>query len=125
MNINAFPLWEPIPWDLRGKAADEQERGFRRLATKDITWHVIPPEGIFGYSCDWFQSNEIDFFAVSDGEDLVLISRMYFGFPDPPQYGLASRPSGCSDAEWAMWGSFPNIPKTWYLPGQQDFWKES
>jgi hypothetical protein len=120
-----LPEWEPIPWDLSGEAVDEQEKGFHRRATKIITWREIPPllqdfptEGILGHSQDWFNSiqiAEIHFFAISDGEDLLLIRRMFHGFPDPPEWGLASRLSGCDNEEWTMWGSFDEIPKTWTL----------
>jgi hypothetical protein len=51
-----------------------------------------------------------------DGEDLLLIRNIWFGFPDPPEWGLASRPTGMSDADWKHWGHFPDIPEAWVLP---------
>lgn len=117
-----FPEWEPIPWGLNSDAADEQERGFHRRALQPITWDAVPyksfpSDGIFGHHRDWFSEHEIDFYASFDGEDLVLIRNPWHGFPDPPEWGLASRPSGRTDLKWAVWGHFPNLPAAWSVAG--------
>ena len=117
-----FPEWEPIPWGLAADLADEQERGFHQRALKMIAWQVVPykafpGEGIFGKQRAWFAEHEIDFYASVEAEDLVLIRNPWHGFPDPPEWGLASRPSGRGDLKWASWGHFPDIPKAWLVPG--------
>jgi hypothetical protein len=106
---------------LKGEAADEQEREFHRRATKEITWTKFnrsnfPDTGIFGMTLKWFSSNDIAFYASVDGEDLVLIQNIYFGFPDSPEWGLASKPSGEAKAPWTRWGHFPDLPKAWSFP---------
>ena len=115
---DVFPEWEPIPWDMGGDAADEQERGFHSRALQIIEWRPVPFDsfptgGIFGHQRDWFSEHEIDFYASHDGEDLVLIRNGWNGFPDPPEWGLASRPAGRKDMKWEMRGHVPNLPETW------------
>ena len=109
-----FPEWEPIPWELAGRKADAQERGFHERALKPLVWRRVdwkhfPPEGIFGHDRDWFVSNDIAYVASCDGEDLVLIHNIWFGFPDPPEWGLASRLTGTE--EWQMWAISPTCRK--------------
>lgn len=115
------PEWEPIPWDANGPEVDEQEKGFKARALKPLIWWKVdwrdfPAEGIFGHDRDWFASHDIAFVTTFDGEDLVLIDRVWFGWPDPPRWGLASRPQGRSDVRWKMWGSFPDLPDAWLVP---------
>lgn len=115
------PEWEPMPRDLSGEAADTQEQGFHRRAMKPIAWHEVPrkafpPKGIFGHARDWFISAEVDFFASFDGEDLLLLRSTWHGFPDPPEWGLASRQCGRVDVPWTMWGRFPDLPVGWSVP---------
>jgi hypothetical protein len=115
------PEWEPAPWTMAAAAADEQERGFHRRATRSISWERVPwaafpPEGIFGHDSDWFSSFEVHFVASSDGEDLLLIQNIWHGWPDPPEWGLASRPSGRTDVRWQRWGHFPVLPSAWIVP---------
>ncbi len=115
------PEWEPAPWPMGQKAADEQELGFHERALKSIRWRAIPWDdfptgGIFDRDKDWFASVDAAFFASIDGEDLILIQNIWFGFPDPPEWGLASRPGGQSAATWARWGHFPYLPEAWALP---------
>ncbi|MBX3473781.1 MAG: hypothetical protein KF754_05315 [Planctomycetes bacterium] len=100
---------------------DEQERGFHTRALKPLVWTKVdwnnfPHEGIFGHDRDWFTNNDIAYVATVEGEDLVLIRRDWFGFPDPPQWALASRPVGNEQSKWAMWGSFPILPAAWSVP---------
>ncbi len=114
--------WEPIPWDMGGDAAAEQARGFRRRAASPIAWTPVPfaafpPGGLFGQGRDWFASNDVGWAAVFDGEDLILVSRLWHGWPDPPEFALASRPTGADDSAWMWWGSFDVLPAAWSVPG--------
>ena len=116
-----LPEWEPIPYDLTGQAADEQERGFHERASKPIVWQRVPfkafpDEGVFGHELHWFSENEIEYYASFDTEDLVLVRNPWHGFPDPPEWGLASRPAGTRVVKWAMWGHVPELPKAWTVP---------
>lgn len=123
--------WEPIPWDAPQPLADEQRRGFLVRAAKSIIWSRIdhaafPEQGIFGHDRDWFISRDIEFFATFDGEHLVLIRNTYSGFPDPPEWGLASLPASrpasppaSGDGNpWTPWGHFETLPSGWWVPGE-------
>jgi hypothetical protein len=115
------PEWEPAPWDMPEGAAAEQESGFHKRATASIVWKKVPltdfpPEGVFGHTRDWFISNDIAFIAMHGGEHLILTRGFWHGFPDPPELGLASRPTGQHNVKWAMWGYFPRLPACWVMP---------
>lgn len=125
MNIyrrnDVAPEWEPSPWNLKGADVDAQELGFHERAMKPIPWMRAPLDsfpqlGIFGRNRDWFISNDIAFYATFDGEDLILIQNTWHGFPDPPEWGLASRPADQLSALWSRWGHFPSLPALWMMP---------
>ncbi|MBN3726007.1 hypothetical protein [Burkholderia sp. Ac-20379] len=118
---DVFPAWEPIPWNMTGAAVDAQELGFHVRARKPIhwtctPWHDFPQSGIFGRDREWFSSNDIAFYATFEGEELILIQNTWHGFPDPPEWGLASRPAGQAEASWSQWGHFPDLPTAWVMP---------
>ena len=115
------PDWEPVPWWTNGKGADEQERGFRQRALKPLLWKKIhwdqfPEAGIFGQHRSWLQGKDIERFATIDGEDLFVIDNTWFGFPDPPRWGLVSRPIDQAESAWQHWKHFPVLPESWQLP---------
>lgn len=117
------PEWEPASYPMAAKAADEQERGFHERASKPIKWQPLvwddfPADGIFGHPKEWFTSADVEFVASLEGEDLLLIHNVWFGFPDPPEWGLASRPSGQWDVKWRRWGNFAYLPVVWDVPGE-------
>jgi len=116
-----LPEWEPVPWEMDADAADEQERGFHKRAQMAIQWQAIPwksfpSAGIFGHQRDWLSSVDAAFFATAGEEDLLLIDNTWSGWPDPPRWGLASRPSGQNDFPWQRWGHFPDLPPAWNIP---------
>lgn len=116
-----FPEWEPIPWNAHGPQVDEQESGFYARAQKPLTWKKVnwknfPDRGIFGRDRDWFVRHDIAFVTTFDDEDLILVRNTWFGFPDPPEWGLGSRPKGSVQAHWTMWGHFPDLPSAWNVP---------
>lgn len=118
----ASPEWEAIPWNAKGPQVDEQERGFHQRASKPLVWTKVvwsnfPVNGIFGRDRDWFVSHDIAYVTTFDDEDLLLIDSTWFGFPDPPRWGLASRPAGKADGVWEMWGHFSTLPSAWQVPG--------
>jgi hypothetical protein len=116
-----FPEWEPIPWNATGSFVDEQERGFHKRALKPLVWTKVdwnnfPTHDIFGRDRNWFVSHDIEYVTTFEDEDLILIRNTWFGFPDPPEWGLASRPAGNTGARWEMWGHFPDLPTAWRVP---------
>jgi hypothetical protein len=115
------PEWEPIPRIMFGAWANAQERGFHERALKPLMWEripfsTLPDEGLFGHSRDWFVERDIICFTSFDGEDLLLIRNSWFGFPDPPEWGLASRRGDGIFSRWKMWGHFPELPAAWTVP---------
>jgi hypothetical protein len=117
------PQWEPAPWPMAADAANDQERGFHERAMRQIIWSPIPwlsfpQDGIFGHSKDWLSSVDAAFFATSEDEDLLLIENTWSGWPDPPRWGLASRPSSELNHQWQRWGHFPDLPSAWTLPAR-------
>jgi hypothetical protein len=116
------PQWEPFPWDAQGSQVVEQELGFHRRALKPLVWTKInwlnfPEEGIFGHDREWFSSHDIAYVATFDDEELVLIQNTWHGFPDPPEWRLASRSAGNAAARWQEWGHFPRLPEAWLMVG--------
>lgn len=116
-----FPEWEPAPWPMDATAADIQEQGFRDRAQLAIEWSPIPwksfpGDGIFGHSKDWLLAVEATFFATVGEEELLLIDNSWSGWPDPPRWGLASRPKTQSNLPWKRWGHFKDLPSAWHVP---------
>src|SRR5437763_1679289 len=64
----------------------------------------------------WFSSHNIEYVTTINNEDLILVRNTWFGFPDPPQWGLASHPVGDAEAIWEMWGHFPDLRAAWLVP---------
>lgn len=115
------PEWEPSPWPMDTQTANKQELGFHQRAHKPICWQPVPwnafPErGVCGCTKEWLASVDVAFHATHDAEDLLLIDNVWFGWPDPPRWGLASRPSNQAKAAWTHWGHFPDIPVAWIVP---------
>ncbi|HSX54104.1 MAG TPA: hypothetical protein VLG14_02295 [Sphingomonas sp.] len=119
-----LPEWEPVPWTHKGRKADSQEAGFHARALKAIPWRRIdwadfPAEGVFGHNRDWLSSRDVEFVASYDGEDLLLIHNIWFGWPDPPEWGLASRVAD-DTGDWTHWGHFPDLPHAWVMPAASE-----
>lgn len=119
------PDWEPVPWDAGWRTAKEQRKGFHQRARKPLVWTRVdrtnfPESGIFGRDREWFIKHDIACISTFDDEDLVLISHAWSGFPDPPQWSVASRPAGNADARWERWGSFPDLPAAWIVPDRTE-----
>ncbi|WP_270728557.1 hypothetical protein [Shimia sp. Alg240-R146] len=120
-----LPDWEPVPWPMEVKAAEKQKKGFLKRAERAIRWNPVlwesfPAEGIFGKKRAWFQSHDIAYVASLEDEYLILMDNVYFGWPDPPRWGLASRSKAQSYDDWSHWGHFPDIPEAWELPKKRE-----
>jgi hypothetical protein len=106
-------------------AAEKQKQGFLKRAARAIRWHPVlwesfPAEGIFGKNKTWFQSHDVAYVASLEAEHLILTQHVYQGFPDPPEWGLASRSNTRSYDDWSHWGHFPQIPEAWELPNKRE-----
>ncbi|MCW4460299.1 hypothetical protein OK349_01150 [Sphingomonas sp. BT-65] len=114
---SASNSWEADPWDASDILADAQLAGFQERATKPIEWASIRKAGssVFGIERQKLTSGDVEFYATHDGEDLLLMQLAWHGFPDPPEWRLASRPSG-SDGPWESWGYFDDLPGHWRIP---------
>lgn len=106
--------WEADPWDAPDEIADVQHAGFQQRALKPLTWEPIDRAGpkLFGIDIKVLRSAEVAFFATYDGEEMLLMRYCWHGFPDPPEWGLATRPSGKSGT-WNSWGFFAVLPARW------------
>lgn len=99
------------------KVVDKQFEGFTLRATKIINWkHVSDSAWIaikkFDLSDEKINELNVDYFAQADGEDLILLWNIWHGWPDPPEWGLASKPSGTNE-KWHGWGYFAEMPEKW------------
>jgi len=115
------PEWEPAAWPISQSMADVQKAGFDQRSMISIDWSSIdfknfPKDGVFGETKDWLMSVDAAFYANSSDEKLLLIDNTYFGWPDPPRWGLLSRLAGEAGSKWVHWGHFPDLPATWTIP---------
>jgi len=120
------PEWEQMPLNMKRADADTQENGFHQRAMKPIQWRPIlwldpTSDGLFGETRNWLRSLDAEYYALHDGEDLLLISNVYSGWPDPPEWGLATRPTPETPTAggWSHWGHFANLPKAWGMPAKK------
>ena len=111
--------WEADPWDAPAAVADNQMAGFRERAVKSIPWTSVCGDEPLPFAIEKQKLSEFDveYCATHDGEDMLLMQMLWHGFPDPPEWRLATRPSG-SDASWTSWGYFAEIPRCWQLPSK-------
>lgn len=70
-----------------------------------------PPTEAVDSDIDWARRTGTGFIADNEAETLYLIDRDWFGWPDPPRWGLASRNK--ANDSWSLWGSFDDLPATW------------
>jgi hypothetical protein len=113
--------WEPTLWNAEPSRAREQREGFDQRSIKPLVWTKIdsndfPEEGVFGHDLRWFISHDIAYVTTFEGDDMVLIQNTYFGFPDPPEWGMAARPTGTTTVGWKLWGYFSDLPHAWQIP---------
>lgn len=110
--------WEADPWDASDVLADRQLAGFQLRASKPIEWVSIRTSGpvVFGVEVQQLIDADVVFYASHDGEEILLMQLPWHGFPDPPEWRLASRLTDNADPAWASWGYFADIPSAWKLP---------
>ncbi|MGI4733483.1 MAG: hypothetical protein ACRYFW_17320 [Janthinobacterium lividum] len=111
--------WEPIPWKLSFLRSRWIKRAFRERTQLALDWRPAveadwPPEEVLSDDLDWVRKTGTGFVADRGNERLFLFNRDWFGWPDPPEWGLAS--VGNFDGKWHLWGSFDTLPETWKVP---------
>jgi hypothetical protein len=95
------------------------KRGYRERASWPLNWWRAslddwPPISALGDDYDWARKMGTGFVTEFGDEVLFLIDRDWFGWPDPPQWGLASFHKG--QGKWALWGNFAVLPNAWKIP---------
>jgi hypothetical protein len=110
--------WEADPWDASDEVADLQFAGFQDRAAKTIAWALTFGAGhsVFGIEASDLRSFDVEFHATCDGEDMLLMRLIWHGFPDPPEWRLATRPSNRGTLSWVSWGYFADLPESWQIP---------
>ena len=111
--------WEADPWDATDEVADAQLAGFNARGAKPIVWARIRDAGgpVFGIETLRLISADAEFYSTHDGEELLLMRLLWHGYPDPPEWRLASRAIGVAGAQWMSWGYFAAPPDAWKMPG--------
>ena len=113
---SASNVWEADPWDAPDLIADDQLAGFNERAAKSVEWASVRELGsVFGIENTTLIGADVAYYAIHDNEDMLLMQLAWHGFPDPPEWRLATRPSG-SNGAWASWGYFAELPRAWRLP---------
>lgn len=115
---SASNAWEADPWDASDAVANAQLAGFQDRAEKQIGWNAIRRTNspVFGIEREKLIGADVEFYATHGGEEMRLMRLTYHGFPDPPEWRLASRPCDQPDQPWSSWGYFADLPVTWTLP---------
>jgi len=108
--------WEAAPWDASDEIADRQLRGFRERSAKAVRWTAVRDLPSHERDLFWKISPDVVYFAEHDGEQLLLLQLAWHGFPDPPEWGLASRAIGGEATRWSEWGYFAHLPEAWVVP---------
>ena len=110
--------WEADPWDASDEVADAQLAGFKLRALEPIEWHSVRSAGpsVFGVEVQKLIGADVEFYAAYQGEELLLMQLAWHGFPDPPEWRLASRPRDGAGQDWETWGYFAHLPATWTMP---------
>jgi hypothetical protein len=115
---SALNAWEADPWDASDAIADAQLAGFELRAAKPVRWTTIGRGGdeIFGIAVRKLAGLDVTFLAEHGGEEMLVMQLLWHGFPDPPEYRLATRPAGQTDVSWSSWGYFDAPPTAWIMP---------
>ncbi|AOU94482.1 uncharacterized protein AruCF_3591 [Achromobacter ruhlandii] len=83
---------------------------------QSIPFGDLPAEGLFGLTADQLSSAEAVCHATVQDEHWVLTQLLWHGFPDPPEWGLWTRPRDAAGRPWTSWGQFAALPPAWRLP---------
>jgi hypothetical protein len=118
---SASNKWEADPWNASDAIADAQLAGFETRAVMPIVWTSIRTAGpfVFGMDVTKLIGADVEFHATHGGEDMILMQLAWHGFPDPPEWRLATRPCDAVDQQWESWGYFEDLPEAWTVPASR------
>ena len=95
-----------------GRPATSAERwpvaSWRPAVTED--W---PPTEKLPGDLDWMRKTGTGYVSEFNGKRWFLFDRDWFGWPDPPEWGLASYATG---EGWRFFDDFDVLPDTWIVP---------
>jgi hypothetical protein len=119
---SATNTWEADPWDASEEIANAQLAGFTARAAMPVIWASVRSgaAAVFGIDKQKLVSADVEFFATHGDEDMLLMQSAWHGFPDPPEWRLATRPSEQVGHEWESWGYFADLPNAWNIPGKDN-----
>lgn len=112
-------IWKADPWSLPFFRIWRRKAGLRLRTNWPLLWRLAgaedgPPSALLGNDFDWANKTGTGFVAHHGDETLYLIDRDWFGWPDPPQWSLASYDRR-QDRHY-VWGDFAECPPAWRLP---------
>jgi hypothetical protein len=87
------------------------------------TWRVAtaedwPPAELLGEDFDWARRTGTGLVADFKEKKWFLLHRDWFGWPDPPEWSLASFKA---DGEgWRFYDDFDVLPQNWVIPEVQN-----
>ena len=116
-------FWESNPWRSGFLRSHSMKKGYRERASWPLAWRRAglndwPAVSVLGDDYDWARKMGMGFVAEFSNEVLFLIDRDWFGWPDPPRWGLASFDP--ANGKWNLWGNFSDLPSAWTVPAALD-----
>ena len=104
------------------RAADADSSEHPRLWPA-VDWRIAetedwPPVEPMGRDFDWARRMGTGFVADFDKKRWFLFHRDWFGWPDPPEWSLASY--DIVGGAWLFYNDFDVLPKNWSVPENQN-----
>jgi hypothetical protein len=83
------------------------------VSWRPATTEDWPPTKLLQGDLDWMRRTGTGYVSEFDGKRWFLFDRDWFGWPDPPEWGLASyEPS----RGWRFFDDFDVLPENWIVP---------
>jgi hypothetical protein len=100
----------------------ETEAGPQSDCWPVATWKIAevddwPPVEVLGKDFDWARRTGTGFVAQFNEKTWFLFHRDWFGWPDPPEWSLASY--NAADG-WRFYKDFDVLPENWSVPETQN-----
>jgi hypothetical protein len=73
-----------------------------------------PPSDLLQGDLDWMRKTGTGYVSEFHGKRWFLFDRDWFGWPDPPEWGLASYEA--AGEGWQFFDDFDVLPKNWIVP---------
>ena len=83
-----------------------------------VTWRPAltedwPPTELVQNDLDWMRKTGTGYVSEFNGKRWFLFDRDWFGWPDPPEWGLASHEA---EEGWRFFDDFDLLPENWVVP---------